>query len=126
MEILISIFGAVVAIIVAVIGAILSNKNSNLLQLRKLKEQHYICYIESLHNFAATGSSEDAVKFVYSRDKLFIVASEEVVRRILEFEEKGVGQESEIHDKYLTEVIKAIRMDLKLKDENFPTISFKK
>ncbi|MGC2871851.1 hypothetical protein ACDL92_00965 [Ihubacter sp. mB4P-1] len=54
MEIVISILGAISAILVAVIGAIFSNRNNTTLQLRKLKEEHYISYIEALHNLAAS------------------------------------------------------------------------
>lgn len=127
MEIIISVLGAISAIIVAIIGAILSNKNSNMLQLRKLKEEHYISYIEALHNLAANNSSRDAIsKYTYHRDKLLIVGSEDVVKNILEYENKAVGKESSLHDKYLTNIVKAIRKDLKIKDKSYPQIYLKK
>lgn len=127
MEIIISALGAISAVIVAVIGAILSNKNSNILQLRKLKEEHYISYIESLHNFAANNSSRDAIsKYTYHRDKLLIVGSEEVVKSILQYENEAVGKEPDFHDEFLTNIVKAIRQDLKIKDKNFPQIYLKK
>ena len=127
MEIIISVLGAISAIIVAIIGAILSNKNSNMLQLRRLKEEHYISYIESLHNLAANNSSQDAIsKYTYHRDKLLIVGSEDVVKNILEYENKTVGKESSLHDKYLTNIVKAIRKDLKIKDKSYPHIYLKK
>ena len=127
MEIIISILGAVTAIVVAMIGAILSNKNNNVFQLRKLREDHYISYIESIHNLASDNKNQEKMsKYSYFRDKLFIVASEEVVKCILEFEEKAVGKESKLHDEYLTNIIKAIRKDLKIKDKSFPIVQFKK
>ncbi len=127
MEIIISVLGAISAIIVAIIGAILSNKNSNMLQLRKLKEEHYISYIEALHNLAANNSSRDAIsKYTYHRDKLLIVGSEEVVNSILQYENKAVGKESNLHDEYLTDIVKAIRKDLKIKDKAYPHIYLKK
>lgn len=127
MEIIISVLGAISAVIVAVIGAILSNKNSNMLQLRKLKEEHYISYIESLHNLAANNSSRDAIlKYTYHRDKLLIVGSEEVVKSILQYENEAVGKETDFHDEFLTNIVKAIRQDLEIKDKNFPQISLKK
>ncbi len=127
MEIIISVLGAISAVIVAVIGAILSNKNSNMLQLRKLKEEHYISYIESLHNLAANNSSRDAIsKYTYYRDKLLIVGSEEVVRSILKYENEAVGKETNLHDEFLTDIVKAIRRDLKIKDKNYPQIYLKK
>lgn len=127
MEIIISVLGAISAIIVAVVGAILSNRNSNVLQLRKLKEEHYISYIEALHNLVATNSSQDAIlKYTYHRDKLLIVGSEEVVKNILDYENKAVGKESSLHDRYLTSIVKAIRKDLKIKDKDYPQIYLKK
>lgn len=127
MEIMISVLGAISAVIVAVIGAILSNKNSNMLQLRKLKEEHYISYIESLHNLAANNNIRDAIsKYTYHRDKLLIVGSEEVVKSILQYENEAVGKESDFHDEFLTNIVKAIRQDLKIKDKNFPQIYLKK
>ena len=127
MEIIISVLGAISAVIVAVIEAILSNKNSNMLQLRKLKEEHYISYIESLHNLAANNSSRDAIsKYTYHRDKLLIVGSEEVVKSILQYENEAVGKETDFHDEFLTNIVKAIRQDLKIKDKNFPQIYLKK
>ena len=115
------------AILVAIIGAVLSNKNSNVLQLRKLKEEYYISYIEALHNLASDNSSKGAIsKYTYHRDKLLIMGSEKVVRSILEYENEAVGKINELHDKYLTNIIKAIRKDLKIKDKSFPEIQLKK
>ena len=51
-EVLISVVGAFTAITVSVIGAYLANKNSIVLQTRKLKEEHYVSYFETLHNLA--------------------------------------------------------------------------
>lgn len=127
MEIIISILGAVSAILVAVLGAVLSNKNNNKLQIRKLKEDHYISYVEALHNLAAkNGDQENISKYTFHRDKLLVVASEEVVRSILKYENEAVGKTMEIHDEYLTYVIKTIRKDLKIKDRHYPKICFKK
>ena len=39
MELYISIIGAVVAVIVSILGAILANRNTIILQIRKLKEE---------------------------------------------------------------------------------------
>ena len=127
MEILISVLGAISAIIVAVVGAFLSNKNSNILQLRNLKEAHYISYIEALHNLAVQNNNQEAIaKYTYYRDKLVIIGSEDVVREILRYENEAVGKQSSMHDKYLTEIIKAIRKDLKIRDKDYPIISLKK
>ena len=110
MELYISIIGAIVAIIVSVLGAILANKNTIILQTRKLKEEHYIAYIEALHNYA----------------KLLLIANEKVIIKLLEFEDKGVGKTTDLHNKYLTELLKAIRKDLKLGYKSLPILCLKK
>jgi hypothetical protein len=126
-EILISILGSITAIIVSFIGAFLANRNSIILQTKKLKEEHYVSYMEALHNIASDNYNNEALKnYVFARDKLFLIASEEVVKKMLEYEVKGVGVQNEFHDEYLTELIKAIRKDLKLKNNNFPKIYLKK
>lgn len=126
-EVLISVLGAITAIIVSIIGAWLSNKNNITLQLRKLKEQHYISYIEALHNIAAENNNKEAIKnYVFSRDKLFIMASEDVIKKMIKYEEEAVGKKNNLHDAYLTEVIKAIRKDLRINDKNFPLVYLKK
>lgn len=135
MELLISISGACTAILVSIISALLSNRNSNAFQFRKLKEEHYISYIESLHNLASAQSREldekiiddYLTKFTFFRDKLLIVGSEAVVKEILAYEKNVfVKHQANLHDKYLSNVIRAIRKDLKIRDRNFPEISFKK
>lgn len=126
MGITISIIGAVSAIMVSLIGAWLANKNSIVLQTRKLKEEHYVNYIEAIHNLAAENNNVATKKYVFARDKLFLIASEEVIRRLLEYEEQAVGKQNNLHDHYLTELIKAIRTDLKLKNRKFPNIYLKK
>ncbi len=102
-------------------------KNSYVLQLRKLKEEHYISYIEALHNLASKNNDRDALsKYTYHRDKLFVVASEEVIKNIVKYENEVIGKKSTVHDEYLTDIVRAIRTDLKIKDKDYPTISFKK
>lgn len=125
-EIYISIIGSTAAITVSVIGAFLANRNSITLQTRKLKEEHYVAYIEALHNLSENNVVDATKNYVFARDKLFVIASEEVVRRIIKYEEEGVAKGPDIHDGYLTELIKSIRSDLKLKDKDFPRIYFKK
>ncbi len=125
-EILISLLGALTAVIVSVIGAFLANRNSIILQIRKRKEEGYTTFLEALHENAANRKS-GLRDYVLARDKLFIIASEEVIFKLLDYEEKGImGKTPMDHDKYLTELIKAIRKDLKLKDKRFPLIGLKK
>ncbi|HEY4787379.1 MAG TPA: hypothetical protein VIH57_15075 [Bacteroidales bacterium] len=126
MGLYISILGAISAILVSMIGAWLANRNSIVLQTRKLKEEHYVAYIEALHNLAGDNSKEATKKYVFARDKLFLIASEEVIRKMINYEEEAVGKPCDLHDEYLTELIKAIRSDLKLKNKDFPKIYLKK
>jgi hypothetical protein len=123
---LISVLGALSAIAVSIIGAWWANRNNIILQTRKLKEDHYITYIEALHNLIADNDGENVIKtYVFARDKLFLIASEEVIKKILLYEEEGVGEGNPLHNSYLKELIKAIRKDLRLKDKDFPDIYFK-
>lgn len=126
-EIFISIIGATTAVTVSMVGAWLANRNSIVLQTRKLKEVHYVAYIEALHNLATEVNNKEFTRsYVFARDKLFLIASEDVIRKILLYEEEAVGKANELHDKYLTELIKAIRKDLKIVDKNFPLVYLKK
>lgn len=125
--ILISILGAISAIIVSFIGAWTANRNNMVLQTRKLKENHYIAYIEALHNLTSNNQDKKALKdYVFARDKLFIIANEDVINKILLFEDKAVGKPNDLHDLYLTDIIKSIRKDLKILDKKFPKVGFKK
>src|SRR6185369_15413260 len=105
----ISILGATSALTVSIIGAWFANRNSIILQTRKLKEEHYVAYIEALHYLASDNEAVNAVnRYVFARDKLLLIASEEVIRKMLVYEEKAVGVSNGLHDDYLTELIKAI------------------
>lgn len=120
MEINIAIVGALSAITVSVIGALLTQKNSIVLEYRKLKEAHYVQYIEALHTLAA--DNRNTSHYTFARDKLLIVANENVIKKMLSYENNLKNN----HDYYLTELIKAIRKDLNIKDKNFPPIFLKK
>lgn len=126
-EIMISILGAISAISVSILGAWLTNRNSINLQNKKLKEEHYIAYLEALHTLASDNNSKTSVeKYVFARDKLFLIANENVIKKMLSYEENAVGKSNDLHDVYLTELIKSIRKDLKISDRNFPLIYLKK
>lgn len=126
---LISLLGAFSAITVSIIGAWYANRNNIILQTRKLKEDHYVFYIEALHSLTSENQNKEALKnYVLARDKLFIIASEKVVEKLLTYEEEGVGANvsTNQHDLHLTELIKYIRKDLKIIDKHFPQIGFRK
>ena len=60
------------------------------------------------------------------RDKLLLIANEKVIIKLLEFEDKGVGKTTDLHNKYLTELLKAIRKDLRLGYKSLPILCLKK
>lgn len=127
MEIIISVIGAISAVIVAVIGAFITYQHNNDVQIYKLKEEHYILYMEALHNLATNNENEEYIKkYTYYRNKLLIVGSESVIKAILKFEKEAVGKKSNLHDEYLTTLLKEIRKDLKIKDKEYPNIHLKK
>ncbi|SHM43179.1 hypothetical protein [Flavobacterium chilense] len=126
-ELIISIIGAITAIGVSIVGALLANQNSIVLQTKKLKEEHYVAYMEALHQLAGENHNNEATKkYVFARDKLLLIAGEDVVKKMIRYEEEAVGKENDLHDTYLTELIKTIRKDLKIVDRNFPKIYLKK
>ena len=125
MNLYISLLGALTAILVSVIGAWLANKNSIVLESRKLKEDHYVKYIEALHNLASDNNKVEFVNnYTFARDKMFIVAHENVINKMLDYENNIKSLEK--HDLCLTELIKEIRKDLKITDKKFPSIYLKK
>ena len=86
MELYISIIGAIFSVIIAIIGALLVNWNNLKIQTRKLKEDHYVNYMESLHNLASSNKDTGLIKkYTFYRDKLFIIASESVICAMLEY-----------------------------------------
>lgn len=126
MEVVVAIIAGLFSISVAIFGASFINVNNIKLQTRKLKEEHYVRYIESLHNLAEDNSNTEAlIEYTLHRDKMFIVASEKVVQAMLAYEEKAVGKQRDIHDRYLTMLVAEIRKDLRIKDKSFPLIYLK-
>ena len=125
-EIIISLIGSFAAILVAIAGALLTYRNNMALRKKALKEDHYIEYIKSVHNHAAINTQNSLQQYVLSRDKLFIIASEQVIKNILLDEAAIDTKNNKEHDYYLTELIKSIRKDLSLGNKNLPLLSFKK
>ncbi len=77
-----------------------------MLQTRKLKEDHYVSYIEALHNLTSDNSNKVVIeKYVFARDKLFIIANQTVIEKLLLYEKEAVGKPNDLHDVYLTELI---------------------
>ncbi len=127
MEIVVAIIAGLFSICVAIFGSVFINISNTKLQTRKLKEEHYVRYLEAVHNLAEDNSSVNALKeYTLHRDKMFIVANENVIKAMLAYENKAVGISNKLHDEYLTLLVIEIRKDLKIKDKNFPTIYLKK
>ncbi|WP_341903074.1 hypothetical protein [Fluviicola taffensis] len=123
---LISILSGAVAITVSIIGAWFANRNSIILQTRKLKEEHYVAFLEALHNLASDNQSTKYGKeYTYARDKLLLIASEDVIKMMILFEAE-VRDQNNLHDECLTELIKSIRKDLRLRDKSFPIVGLRK
>lgn len=121
MELFISLIGAVVAISVAILGAILTNRNNIRLQKSKLKEEHYIAYISALHYLATDAQNKDFKnEFTRSRDELMLIANVDVINKLLEYERafQYGGSQEEAY----TNLIKAFRKDLKLKNNDLPLL----
>ncbi len=122
MELFISLLGAVVAISVAILGAILTNRNNIRLQKSKLKEEHYIAYISALHSVATDGNNEDFKnEFTRSRDELMLIANVDVINKLLEYE-KSLNEGPVAQSKAYTNLIKAFRKDLELKNDDLPLL----
>ncbi|WP_042369415.1 hypothetical protein [Bacteroides neonati] len=129
-ELIISILGAFVAIVVSIIGAYLANRNSVILQNRKLKEVYYINFLRALSGYARNNGT-DKHKIALSayseaRNELLLTASSDVMRKLDEYEKGVIGQPAEIHDIYFTKLIKSIRADLKLGNKDLPIVGLKK
>ncbi len=126
-SILISIVGAISAIVVSLVGAWLTNRNSIILQNRKLKEEYYSEYLEALHNLLSENKNITFLKaYTLARTNLFLIGNETVIKQLLIYEEKTVGKETKLHNKYLTQLIISIRKDLNIKDKEFPEVYFQK
>ena len=83
--------------------------------------------MEALHNMATDNNNKGLIKtYTLARDKMFIVASESTIKKILLYENEAVGKENDKHDLYLTEIVLEIRKDLGIKDINFPIVGLKK
>ncbi|MBQ5320578.1 MAG: hypothetical protein J6K88_00725 [Oscillospiraceae bacterium] len=51
MDVVLAIIAGLVSICVAIFGAVFVNINNTKMQTRKLKQEHYVKYIESVHKY---------------------------------------------------------------------------
>ncbi|WP_299768227.1 hypothetical protein [uncultured Dokdonia sp.] len=125
-ELIISLLGVFTAIIVAVVGAYMARNNNIKLELRKLKESHYLGYIQALNTYGNL-QSEDAFKELLSlRNNMLLIANEKVINAMITYEKKGTGHPLETHNLYFTTLLKTMRSDLGLNNNDFPVIGLKR
>ena len=80
-----------------------------------------------MHNTAVENDSKEYLKkYIFARDKLLIIANKDVIKKMLLYEVEGIGNSNDMFNKYLTNLINAIRLDLKLHDKDFPLVDLKK
>lgn len=126
-ELIISITGAASAILVAVIGSILTRRSSLAIQSQKLKEDYYLAYIEAIHLLSSNNTRPEYLDaYTASRNRLLVVASVETINAILLFEKEAMGVFNPQHNELLTNVLKAIRNGLNLSNKSYPTIELVK
>ena len=127
MEILIAIIAGFFSVLVAILGSVFIGSNNTKIQNRKLKEENYVKYIESLHNYVDNPDSlKAAEEYTLYRSKMFITANEKVVKAMLKYESVSNSMlKDEKHDEYLTAFVKSIRQDLGIKDKAYPQIQFR-
>lgn len=131
MELFISVLGIISAIITVALTNYYSKKNQLKFEERKLKEAHYINYINAISNNVISSNTEDSRnKFADCQNKLLLVGSADVVNKLMIFHDyiKPPRLENfsvEVHDQLLTDLIKAMRHDLFLSskvNKKYPNI----
>lgn len=74
MEIVVAIITGLFSICVAIFGSVFININNAKLQTHKLKEEHYVRYLEAVHNFAEDNKSIQALKsYILHRDMKLVI-----------------------------------------------------
>ena len=119
-QIIITSFGIVTAIITASSSYYFSKKNQIEADERRLKEKHYLEYIQAVSDMVVTTDKEKArTRLAEAQNQLLLIGSSYVVKSVLEFHDyvKPSNQEQreqgkDKHDILLTEIMKAMRCDL--------------
>jgi len=133
----IQIFVPVVGVIIAVISASLSyffaKRNQLMVDESRLKEQHYLRYIKAISNNVMSNIpiNESRSEVSDAHNHILLIGSTDVVIELRRFTEliaiNNIDNVTiDVHDKQLTELIKAMRRDLyKGNDVNksYPIIS---
>jgi hypothetical protein len=119
MEIIVTIIGTVTTVITVCLTNYFTKKNQLRFDERKLKEEYYMKFIEALSDNVNLSDKEAAKNsLAYAWNRLILVSSVDVIQKLLKFEDEvdriitNKGGTEEAHNSALTELIKAIRVDL--------------
>lgn len=132
-QIVITIIGIVTAVITASLSYYFAKKQQLQADERRLKEKYYFAYIQAVSDIVIVRNKEKARDMLAeAQNQLLLVGSADVVSAVLKFHDyiKPSGQEehgfnAETHDLLLTEIMKAMRVDLyknKKINNNYPII----
>ena len=126
-EMIVAIISALVAILSIVVTNYLTKRNQLKFEERKLKEQYYTNYVKAISENVLM--KDDHAGLDDAQNRLVLVASPEVVSILMQFHDKikpsAPPISGEEHDRILTELIKAMRIDLygrKGVNKGYPTI----
>lgn len=114
-EIILAILGIVAAAISIALTNYFSKKNQLIFEERKLKEAHYIRFIDTVSEMLTSSFTEKTRKdFAHIQNNLYLVASQEVVCNLVIFNDflNASPVSREKHNELLTNLIKAMRADL--------------
>lgn len=115
MEVLIALLGVVSAVITVSMTNYYSKKNQLKFEERKLKEVHYIKFMNVVSEMLTANFTEKSRKdFAHIQNNLFLISSPKVVVRLKTFNDYLSSNDSskEKHNELLTDLIKEMRIDL--------------
>lgn len=130
MEIIVSIIGTITTIITIILTNYLSKKNELKFADRKLKENYYLEYINSISNNANYNDTKSVLEENKAFNNLILISSQNVLEKLYAFQSlriehlknNSIKNYTEEYDRLFTELIKAIRNDLYNKKENISNI----
>lgn len=130
MEIIVSIIGTITTIITIILTNYLSKRNELKFAERKLKENYYLNYINSISNNANYNDTKSVLEENKAFNDLILISSENVLKKLYAFQtlriehlkNNSIENYQEEYDRLFTELIKAIRHDLYNKKEDIPNI----
>lgn len=115
-----AIISATVSLLVAIITVYAMRRNEIALQNKRLKEDYYAKLLEGISQ--STGSNPPD-EYVLQRNKIWVAASENVIRALLAYEDVTYpGANPETFHEYYSKLVAAMRKDLGIKDKNLPQL----